>query len=255
LNAMNEEDRIIKKLLQDVCNNIEIPDPTPSWNKVQERFEKQYRKKVRIKHQLKITVAVIACLLLIQFALTGGDLPKTYAHMSSLLKEVKERMIEIFFSKNKQDASKAITLPPATDNTVQPAVPEEVTLDEARSKLAFPLLLPQKVPDGFSLDLIRIYREADGQYRNVYLEYINESEDIFKISQHMIAPKSADIKSDFAAGAGDIKDVYINGQAAVLVIYPEGFIDLQWLTKDSIKIAISGKLTESDALKLAESMK
>lgn len=34
MNEQNEQDRVIRKWLQDEYNSIEIPDPSPAWDKV-----------------------------------------------------------------------------------------------------------------------------------------------------------------------------------------------------------------------------
>lgn len=250
----HEQDRIIQKAVKDYYDRIEIPDPTPSWQKVHVRLQKNRRKKKNF-YRLKIVAAVIVAALVIDVA-AAGNISKTYASMSTLFREVKDRIVEFFFTMEDQDTSKAKTSPPPeTRITDEPAsVPEETTLEVAKTKLSFPLLLPSFVPEHYSLDAVRIFGEANGLYHNVYLEYVNDAQDIFKISERVLEPGSTSVKSDISADAGTIKEIMIKSNQGVLVILPEGFVTLEWLTTDRIKVSVSGKLTESEILKLAESL-
>ncbi|SDF66398.1 protein of unknown function [Fontibacillus panacisegetis] len=255
MNEPNEQDRIIQKALQDYYNRIEIPDAAPSWEKVHVQMQKRRCKKKTL-FRLKIVAAVIAAAFMIDLAATT-NITKTYASMSSLFREAKDRVVEFFFAKEQHDTSAAKTVPPpsAEGEGENPAVPEPTTLEDAKAKLAFPLLLPSYVPDHFSLEVVRIFREASGQYHNVYLEYMNDNEDIFKISQRFIEPGSTHVKSDVSTDVGVIRKTMIGNSRGILVIVPEGFVTLEWLTEDQIKVSISGKLAETDVLEIAESLR
>lgn len=242
----------MKQLLQEYYDQIEIPDESDSWQKVLVHLEKRRRQEKR-RFRFKIAAAIIAGVLLVEVALTV-NIPKTYASVSSLFREVRESIIEFFFAKTEhQDNSAALTTPPEESNNGTTSIPEETTLDDAAAKLMFSLLIPEYVPENYMLDVVRIFQEADGEYHNAYLEYVNDVQDLFKISQRYVEPGSTDIKSDVAVDAGTIKETTIHGNAAVCVMLPEGFVNLEWLAKD-IKISISGKLTEAEVLLIAESM-
>jgi len=255
MNEPNEHDRIIHEAVKNYYDHIEIPDATPSWQKVQVRLQKRRRRKKSL-FRLKIVAAVVIASLIIDIAATT-NISKTYASMSSLLREVKDSVVEFIFTEEKQeDTSWAKTSPPSeTSTTDEPtAIPEETTLEVAVTKLSFPLLLPSYVPKQYSLDVVRIFEEANGQYNNLYLEYVNDSKDIFKIRERLIGSGSSHVRSDISTDAGVIKETMIKSNQGVLVILPEGFVTLEWLTADRIKISISGKLSETEILKLAESL-
>ncbi|MWC27584.1 DUF4367 domain-containing protein [Paenibacillus sp. MMS18-CY102] len=250
----NRQESFIKEALQDYHDHIEIPDATPTWEKVSVRLQKRRRHK-KLLFRLKIVAAVIAATIVIDLT-TTTNIPATYASMSSLFREVKENIVEFFFTKDQSDTSTAKTVPPpAIDNeSNEPAAPITTTLEDAKSKLSFTLLLPSYIPDHYALETVRIFREASGRYSNVYLEYLNNNEEIFKISQRFIEPGSTHVTSDVPITAGTIKEPMIGDNRGVLVILPEGFVTLEWLTADSIKVSISGKLTEDAILQMARSL-
>ncbi|MFC5703394.1 DUF4367 domain-containing protein [Cohnella faecalis] len=249
-----EEDRLIQQAMQTVHADVEIPDPTKSWNNVQNKIQRLHQAKKRRK-RLKIVVGVVALTCLIEISIQASIL-KSYANVSTLFREVKQNVIEIFFEPSpKQDTSAAKTSPPPSAEIDVPAVPEEVPLSDALEKLAFDLLLPSYLPQGFELGAVRIFREADGLYKNVYLEYETASGEIFKLSERIVEPKTASIKSDIASEAGAINNYIVNGNEAVLVVMPDNFVDMEWLTKSHIKISISGKLAEEEIVLFARSLK
>lgn len=250
----NEQDREIQRALQDDYHRIKVPDPTPSWEKVRIQL-KQRRRLRKIRSRVILVAGVITTALVIN-AISTVNISKTYAHMSSLVREVKEYLVEFFFTREEFDASAANTIQPIEGAAAESsALLEETTLEVAQTKMTFSLRIPKFMPDGYVLDVVRIFQEEDGQYRNAYLEYVtSDYQDIVKISQHLIEPRSTHVKSDVASGSGIVQEVWIDSRPGVLVIVPEGFVTLEWLTAEDIKVSISGKLTETEVIQVAESL-
>ncbi|WP_408976238.1 DUF4367 domain-containing protein [Paenibacillus jiagnxiensis] len=117
-------------------------------------------------------------------------------------------------------------------------------------KLSFPLLQPSFLPDNFSLDIVRVYQES-GQYNNVYLEYANDAGEIFKVSELFIG--DAEVRRELANDAGIIKEIIIGTDPAVLVLMPSDLSYLEWI-KGNVKVLISGKLSEQDIIRVADSL-
>ncbi|MBW7477250.1 DUF4367 domain-containing protein [Paenibacillus oenotherae] len=249
-----QQEETFKKIVLNIYNDVDIPDNAQSWKKAQEQLRKR-RRRIKWANRAKVTSGIVAVSLFINLAL-NLNMPVTYADFSSLFREAKNQMIQIFFqdpNKN-EDNSHAKTPPPVEGNETNSAVPEQTTLDDAKSKLMFSLRTPEYVPDGYRLDIVRIFREAENEYRNAFLEYINESGDLLKMNQQLIAEHSGSVKTDIAEGAGEIKELAIDGAPAVLVVIPDGSHYLEWLTKDMIVITVSGKVSEEDIIKFAESL-
>lgn len=257
--GMNENfekvDEQLQKAVKQFYDGIDVPEPS-GWKEVHVQLQKR-RKRKRWIRRTKISLAFVAVSLITTIFVTP-NIPVTYAHVSSLFREIKENVIQIFFQKpnEQQENTEAKTLPPADTVASGPnqTVPEMLTLEQAKKKLAFSILLPAYVPESYRLDRIRGFKEPNNQYRNIYLEYINDDGDIIKLSQRIIDDGAGTMKVDVHENAGTIKDTLINGNPGVLVILPEGDTDIEWISKDEIKISISGSLTEDEILKMAKSM-
>ncbi|MFM9279460.1 DUF4367 domain-containing protein [Paenibacillus sp. p-8] len=112
------------------------------------------------------------------------------------------------------------------------------------------MLQPSFLPDNFSLDIVRVYQES-GQYNNVYLEYANDAGEIFKVSELFIG--DAEVRRELANDAGIIKEIIIGTDPAVLVLMPSDLSYLEWI-KGNVKVLISGKLSEQDIIRVADSL-
>lgn len=246
------------KLIHDLQQDMNIPDSTPSWNALQPRLEKRRRKK-RLYKRIKIVSGLVSASFLISIFIGIQDTTKAYANLSTLLKSIQNNIVEIFIKKPPaEDPQNALTLPPPKiENEEQPVesshvVSEKVSLEEAQEKLSFSLLLPANLPGHIQLVGVKIFREMDDQYRYVYLEYEDNQGALIKISQRAVTENSG-IKAEIHEGNGTIHDVLINGSPGMLMVLPEGMINLEWMMSD-IKIAISGVLSEAAAIEWAESL-
>lgn len=245
-----------KKVVHDLYNDVEIPDAAGTWQKAQQQLQKR-RRRIKWMNRIKVSAGIVVVSLFINLVL-NLNMSVTYAGFSSLFKEAKEHVIQIFFQEpdKHENNAHAKTPPPPPDNVneTEPAAPEMTTLEDARAKVAFPIMTPEYLPQGFELDIVRIFRENGNQYKNVYLEYVNDAGKIIKLSQRLVDDQSGAVKTEVAADAGEIKEIYVQGLPAALIIWPEGMHSLEWLTRENIKISISGELTERELLKFAESL-
>ncbi|GIP15589.1 hypothetical protein J40TS1_12310 [Paenibacillus montaniterrae] len=246
------ENEKYEKLLHDLQQDIEVPDSTPSWNALQPKLERRKRRK-RLIRRMK-TVTGLVCASLIVSVLIGGGPQRTYAYISEFFNDV----IQIFLQKSADDPASALTVPPPAfeenqsgSGDAELAKPEKVTLEEAKQKLAFPLLLPSYVPEQLELSDIRIFKDTDGQFRAAYLEYANAAGALVKVNQRLITNNSS-IMMEVQEGAGTIKDVMIGEQyPGILVELSDGSVFMEWIASD-IKMLLSGPLTETEALQWAE---
>lgn len=132
--------------------------------------------------------------------------------------------------------------------------PEKVTLEQARKKLDYALQVPSVLPDGYALDRVEIFKDADGVYRLSDLTYLHSSGQMLDISQKKLSTDSSGANTTINQVAGTVKEVDVNGYKGILVLYTVGGSRLEWLVQD-VKVEIYGKLGEGDMLKLAKSIK
>lgn len=248
----NEE---LKKAMQRIHDNIEIPDSTLSWLKVQAHLNKTKRRK-QWKRRWKISAAIVICSFLGSI-LISITTPTAYSQISSLFKRIQNQVIEFFHEGPEPNPSESKTNHPdhhTGKNISSGNRMEEVTLEEAQAKVSFPLLLPSEVPGSFELYTVRIFSSSEGNYNHAQLEYTNVDGEIFNIIQHEIDGRTSGLKAEMAINAGEYKDVVVNGNPAILLIPVEGNANLEWLIEDRIMIRISGSLSESDIISLAKSL-
>ncbi|MCP3773128.1 DUF4367 domain-containing protein [Paenibacillus sp. MZ04-78.2] len=257
---LNHDDHNLKEMLKRNHAGVEIPNGSASWQQVQHKLKKIGRRKMLVR-RMKLTAAIIACSFVISFFL-NNDLSTSYAQIASLLKKVQGNIIEIFYEAppSQEAANAKTTAPPEEKRPVsnRPGssfAPEKTSLEEAKNKMAFPLLTPSYVPEKFRLDAVFITKEADGAYHDAYFEYLNEDGELLKISQRKIEGKTGAIKTDIHSDSGEFFDVFVGEHPAVLFVDRNGGItSLEWLTKDRIKIYISGPIAKEDILKIGASL-
>ncbi len=261
MNHWDHDDHKLKEMLKRNHARAEIPDGTASWQQVQHRLQKIGRRK-RFVRRMKLTAAIIACSFVISFFM-NDNFPVTYAQIASLLKKVQGSMIEIFYEAppGRESTHAKTTVPPeekqpASNRPGSSFAPEKTSLEEAKNQLSFPLLTPSYIPEKFRLDAVFVTKETNGTYNDAYLEYLDEDGQLLKISQRKIEGKTGAIKTDIHSDSGEFFDVLVGEHPAILFADRNGSItSLEWLTKDRIKIYISGPIAKEDILKIGTSLK
>jgi len=254
----DKQDEELKQALQCIYDNIEIPNSTNSFLKVQARL---HRRKRRMKwiSRAKISVAILIGSFVVGLLL--DTTPSTaYSQISSLFKVIQREVIEIFHeSPSNQNRDMTKPSPPMdVDETVNRGSGQMiiVPLEEAKAMASFRLLIPSYVPESFQLETVRLFDTEDkSHYNHVLLEYANPDGELLNIIQREIEGESTGLKVEMAIDSGEHKDVFINENPAILMIPIEGNTNLEWLTKDRILIRISGKLSEPEIIRLATSLK
>lgn len=245
---LNQENDKFERLVQDLHKEMEIPDSTPSWNALQKKLNRRKRQK-KLAFRVKIISGIVCASLITSILISGNSISQqAHAHISDFLQK-------IFLRKPADDPAAALTIPPPAfeidDQNNGPSKPEKVSLEEAQNKLAFSLLLPSYIPDNLKLGNIRIFQDTDGPYRAAYLEYIDPTGLLVKVSERLITDNSS-IMTEIPAGIGRTKDVTIDKYPGVLLEAPDGIIYVEWIVSD-VKMLISGPLTEATALAWAAS--
>ncbi|RXZ80528.1 hypothetical protein EBB07_18435 [Paenibacillaceae bacterium] len=256
MKEQHDQDDELRNALRKIHDRIEIPASTDSWQRVQKRLGKIKRRRLW-QRRIKIGAAIAVVSFILNLTL-NQSLPTAYSQIGTLLKKWKEDVVEFFHEQQEQNEANALTVsPPDHDNTDGGTGPMQiVTLEEAQAKVSFLLMIPSEIPKELHLDAVRIFGSKDTeQYNEAQLEYVNMNGEVLNIIQRKIEGQSADLKATMSAGAGEYKDIYIHGNAGILMIPIEGNLNMEWLTEDRILVRISGKLSEADLLTLASSLK
>ncbi|MFD0716298.1 DUF4367 domain-containing protein [Paenibacillus sp. GCM10027626] len=257
---MNEiekcEHEEMKKIVETLYHDIKVPEPS-NWDSVRQRLQKNRRRRKWLT-RLKIGGCIAAISLLLNLVFSE-NIPSTYAQVSSFLSNVKNQVIQYFFDSPEENSNSmrgsAKTIPPDDDgNELNTSLSEITTLEMAKGKLSFAPLIPTYMPTSFELDRVRIFQEAGKIYNTVHLEYVADDDSVIQLSEQLIDEQTARIKTDIHEEAGIIKEIKIGNQYAILVDLPDGFVTLEWLTTDRIKIAISGQIPKEEIMKIANNL-
>lgn len=243
----------LKQTLQQIYENIEIPDSSTSWLRVQARLKKRHRRH-RWMNNLKVSGLVIICFFLLNTAFI--TVPTSHSQIAGLLKNISSNIIEIFHEQPSHNNEKHP--PPQMHETESPeniGSVQVVSLDEALSNAAFTLKVPTYIPDDFQLDNVRVFGESEKSYNYVQIKYENDKGDVLNILQRQIEGENSAIVATMAVEAGKYKNVIVNGDTAILIISDKGNSNLEWLTEERVLVRISSKLAESEILKIASSLK
>jgi len=244
----------LKNSLNQLYDNIEIPDCTASWSKVQATLE---RSKRRRRWCMRIGSVAAALMLLLAIGL-NTNVTGVYS-FNSLFKNIQNAMVEIFHDRLDDSSIDDANTPPPE----QPAgpssdrkQPKEVTLEEALQHVSY-LQIPTSVPDRFTIKRIRLfqtYHDHD-QYDNVVIEYSGPEGESIRFTQRLLSGASGAIKSEVSVNAGEYQDVNINGSPGIMLIPTTGNLHLEWLTKDRIFTQIIGTLSVEEIIHMAKSVK
>ncbi|MFD0961670.1 hypothetical protein [Paenibacillus chungangensis] len=206
----------------------------------------------KLAFRVKIISGIVCASLITSILISGNSISQqAHAHISDFFQNV----MQIILRKPADDPGAALTIPPPAfemdDQNNGPPKPEKVSLEGAQNKLAFSLLLPSYTPDNLTLENIRIFQGTDGPFRAAYLEYIDPTGLLVKVSERLITDNSS-IITEIPAGIGRSKDITIDKHPGVLLEAPDGTIFVEWIVLD-VKMLISGPLTEATALAWAAS--
>lgn len=255
-NHEKKQDEQLKRLLERAHQNVDIPDHTQSWLKVKKRLDAIQRRQ-RWKKRFKIAVLVTCTSLIIGFAMTA-DLPTAYSKFTGLLKKVQEDITNIFFeSPEEHEESSAKTTPPPSDGSFDArgnTRMENVTLEVARDKAGFRVLTPSYTPTGYDLDIVRIFQDADGGYRNILMEYVNAQDHIIQLSQRLVRDEATRERTTIQHHEANMKDMIIHGQTGMIITTDNDLIHLEWLSAENIKFTLFGTLPEQELILMAESL-
>ncbi|MFM1655733.1 DUF4367 domain-containing protein [Brevibacillus sp. B_LB10_24] len=269
-NRENQLDSFASKAVNSMYSQINIPSGEESWKQMQAKLLKMQRRSRR-KRTIKIGLAIAGFSILIGSFFSTTNESFAFRNLFTMVKSAEQGLVHILFGENKPvDTSGAKTPPPpdylpdqatvagsspvADDSQSDEIVkPEITTVEQASKKLDFQIRHAGYIPEGFSEFKVKLYQDADGKYRILRIEYKNNEEDLFVLTQRNLVENSTGWRTTINEASGIIKDVDINGTNGVLVQYTEGGARLEWLS-DNVMLDIYGKLTEDQILAIARSL-
>lgn len=267
------DEQRIADMVKQYHASIEIPDGEQAW--LQMRSTLQAARKRRRVFRVSAIGAAIACFSIL-IGLSFGAMDQTYAFsgFSTIFKKVQNGFVSIMFDTSPAHKNGAKTAPPPDYdlNTGKPyadqsgaqgnqpdhsyagnaVTPETSSFETAGKKVNFAMLVPTYTPDGLTLESVNIYRDADGAYRSMDAIYSYDGEQRLLLIQQKIE-QGGEASVSINQASGEIKDVNIHGNQAVLVLYAGGGANLEWIAGDT-RITLTGSLDEQELMKFARSL-
>jgi len=238
-------DEVIKSAMEDM--NSPPPPPEEFFRRLNETYKERRKKRFAARMKTFSAAAVICLMLIALGSLVSKDATAVGNIISRLFTvegkgSINNILFEFFHEpKKEQDGIREIaTLYPVT-----------MSLEEAQAKVPFKILLPNYLPDGYSLDHVTLEEVHDPSYI-VTLYYKNPNDEILSISQENIVGESG---RGYMYDKDDttVEEISIDGSLATLANLKDKYVRLFWL-RQSISIEIFGQISKQDAIKIAENL-
>ena len=127
----------------------------------------------------------------------------------------------------------------------------EMDLENAKTHIGFDYKLPEYVPEGFALSKVQLYKDNNGAPSPDYADFVYKRASDGK--EFLIMERRITEETAYEIGTGkDIQEIMINGVKAALIGSSQ--IELE-IGDTSVGIMSDGLFSESEMIKLAESIK
>jgi len=255
----NEFDKMFDQAFDAAAStHTAIPDPTPSWEKV-ERLLQRRRRRIQ---RLKVVPYVAASFVL--GAMIFGSPPVTNAFnpFFQSIKTIQSDVVSLIFGVKPIETTKPKTSPPQTvagpaGADLSSEVKTSKKLDnweEAAPLLAFPHVKFDHVPDGFVLTESRLlFKAAQTQSTEAVLLYVDGAGKRFRVMLRLLESNET-MTSVAGKDTHTVEEVEVNGSKAFLVATDTRKSSLEYLYRN-LYISISGDLTKDEILEIARKMK
>ncbi|MEW6662237.1 MAG: DUF4367 domain-containing protein [Bacillota bacterium] len=239
-----ELDMLIKEAVRQDIDSQEVPPDAKE--RVRERLGLTKKKKPSGLGK----TALVASVILVLFACAYVVLPgQATAFSVGLIKR-----LEIFLHESLYNISERYGSSKQKFEQPPPQAPEiaqetEVSLDEARLRLPFNLMLPKYLPEGFQLRSIRLYGKKP--VVEVTLRYIGPN-GLLVIKQKGITDNTA---SGFGYDVDDtkVKRIDIHGVQATLLENESGQSTIVW-HHQGVNFKVEGMLSPEEIIRIAKSL-
>lgn len=246
--------------------DIEIPDPSVSWEKVSKRIALECKKRNRRKHVQM--AGTIAASLLIGAVLFGTpQATEAFQPVSRLFMNLKGNVVTLFYGDKsglRADGKDALTQPPPEaegpgmwQDAAAPDGAEELkaeSLEEARKLTKSPLPELMYVPEGYKLETIKLQVAKDRTIQRASYNYAR-SEGKRYFSLRITNP---DLDKDMSLLAdkdsAQAEAVNVRGTQGSITQKPDGTLLLVWV-ENGINYRLNGHLSKDEMVQVAESMK
>lgn len=264
---MNREefDQLFDQAFDEAAHSSQlVPDPGPSWARIQ----KKLARRAAIKRRLKLVPYIAASFLLGAYLFGTPAVTTAFKPVIEAVATIKDGVLEMTIGQPKANGTLPKTAPPpgiaedggsnksdGQDLSNNDTASQHDTLKAAAKYLNFALPGIGLVPESFALREIITYRHQDSNKGNqLSLLYERESGEsgLYRIS---IRKLEKDQRMKLSSDVPDIASemTTINGYQAFLQITNEGYASLQYFANDLL-VNIFGNLDREEIMEIGSNI-
>jgi len=250
-----ELERIIgSHLSRELDANIEVPDINNQWQNIKKQLlevdNPSVIKNPFLKHKRTIVAAtIILSVGSLNFIYPnntnalGGKIAEFFTYMVG---KTTRNITTTYSGGGTQGGNQDIPTAVNLGHIIQ----KEVTLDQAQASVDYKLAIPSYLPPETKIN--RVLISAVGtDVSEISIEYIYNDNVIVFTQEYITHQYSSG--STYDTDDTVVKDLIVNGSPAILFMHKHGMSTMNWNLR-SLVLEITGKLTEEEIIKMANSI-
>jgi hypothetical protein len=237
-----------------------VPDSEASWEKVQKRLIRRYKRKQFFKALPYIAASFVLGAFLFGTPITT----KAFTPFFQNIKAIQQNVVSLIFGSDEQTVTKPKTSPPNEAphassaghdvNAGETAQFSYTTWEEASSNLAFRPPNIMYIPDGFKIsNVLNIVPHGTGKATTSIVNYANSSGKNYSITFRLVE-RNEKITSGLPKDGGKYEEIKINDAAAFLYETNDGSSSIEFMS-GGIYICVLGNLSKAETQKVAQNIK
>ncbi|WP_169088573.1 DUF4367 domain-containing protein [Paenibacillus sp. PL91] len=235
-----------------------IPDPDPSWGKI----ELQLRRQVKRRTRYKIIPYIAASFILGAIVFGSPTVTKAFNPFFQTVKTIQSNVVTFIFGSNDNSSHNAKTAPPGQDerpdgqDIINGGLTEKqyLTWEEASHDLEFSPHVLKFVPPGFTLTDIRLFFLSGKEKAFKVISFFSDSSTKSFIVSIRILSSNETITSGSDVDAGQYETISLFDTDAYLFSTHDGRTSLDFI-KGNLYFSISGSLSKEEIIKVAKNIK
>lgn len=256
--SKSELDKVVKETVRETVDSITPPPLEESWARFEKKLQEQQKtlhKKNRRSLFFKLAASAGVIIML------AGTLAISVPGNARAIGEKILHTVETLLGGTKMNVRTGFRhnepgqLPPPPEKGFSELPIEEgriVSLEEAKKVSPFPVLVPQYIPDGYSLNRVEFQLMIKPVVK-ISLLYNGPNAD-------NIVLEEMNVPDGYVQGYGyDIEDaitedIKVGKNSGQLILFKDDRIQMTWIN-NSVLFTLDGRISKEEAIKIAESMK
>lgn len=263
MSQQNSLDNLILEAIEDELANTPAPplSKKEAWEQIRSQLSQPQntitnKSKLILRRIGKITAAACLMMTVIIASLSFAKDGSAFSWFSKYLVSVKGSVTTIFVSST-DEASKNRTNNPPPPVVTEVEVDEslvyndQMSLSDAQAATDFKIVVPEIIPDGYTLSYVNVIFSGNKKSREVELIYENETSQFSIIEYKLTGMYSS--STGFDNEDTHMKEMIIKGERGTYLLFKNGANMLMWSNAD-YQFRVKSRLQEEELIKMVQSM-